>query len=97
MDTGRTYWGSEGKNVRHHLRCTFLPQGRAVPEVRPLWCPGPCLPQAYHRSCDGLLGHPPVGHHGSSRPEESERTEWVQAESEPFWNPPQRFYYNPGT
>ena len=78
MDTGRTYWGSEGKNSRHCLRYGF-PQGRgALPEFRQRWCPGPRLPAlprpappAYHRGDDRLLGHPPIGHHGSSRPEGS--------------------------
>lgn len=40
-----------------------------------LWGPGLCPrlppPPAYHRGYDGLLGHSPVGHHGSPRPEES--------------------------
>lgn len=78
MDTGRRYWGSEGKNFRRCLRYG-LPQGRgALPEFRQRWCPGPCLqalprptPPAYHRGDDRLLGHPPIGHHGSSRPEGS--------------------------
>lgn len=48
----------------------------------------PASPPAYHRHCDGLPGHPPVSHHGSPRPEESERRERVQVELEPFWNPP---------
>lgn len=85
--------GSEGKNFRHRVRvdsppgtghCLSLDSCRArgcgLAEVSG---PAPGMPPsdpAYHRGYDGLLGHPPIGYHGSSTPKESkENKDWVQS------------------
>lgn len=75
----RDMLGCKGQTSRYPLKVQNPPRDREMVRVwcqgkRPLRHPGPSagsLPAAYHRRYDGLLGHPPVGHQGSSRPEES--------------------------